>query len=63
MQYDNKEVRYDVYCKICKNRDKDESEDPCFDCLQEVVNTNSKKPVCFVEDKKAVEMERRKNNG
>lgn len=30
-----KEVRFDEYCKKCKYFDKNEDEDPCFDCLQD----------------------------
>ena len=45
-----KEVRFDIYCKKCKYKDKPENEDPCWDCLVETVNQNSHKPVYFKED-------------
>lgn len=45
-----KEVRFDIYCKKCKYKDLKEEEDPCWDCLVETVNVDSKKPVYFKED-------------
>lgn len=48
---DEKEVRFDIYCKDCKYEKLEESEEPCFSCLVETVNMNSKKPVYFKEAK------------
>lgn len=48
--YENKEVRFDIYCRKCIHFDKLEGEDPCFDCLDEPVNVYSRKPIRFVED-------------
>lgn len=45
-------VDYHTYCPLCKFRDKSESDDPCWDCLQEPVNENSTIPTSFREDKK-----------
>lgn len=45
-----KEVRFDIYCKKCKHYNKSESEDPCFDCLDQGWNEDSYKPIYF-EDK------------
>lgn len=45
----SKEVRFDIYCKQCKHYDKSESEDPCWDCLNEGQNWDSHKPLFFVE--------------
>ncbi len=44
-----KEVYFDVYCKKCKYWDKSESEDPCYDCLEDGWNEDSHKPVKFEE--------------
>ena len=44
-----KEVRFDIYCKKCMYQNLKENEDPCWDCLVETVNMNSKKPVKFKE--------------
>ena len=33
-----KEVYFDQYCKKCKYEDTLESDDPCFDCLDNAVN-------------------------
>lgn len=48
--YENKEVRFDIYCRRCIHFEKLEGEDPCFDCLDEPVNVYSRKPLRFVED-------------
>lgn len=42
-------VEFGKYCHKCKYSDLDESEDPCWDCLDEPVNVNSHKPVKFEE--------------
>jgi len=47
------EVRFDIYCQDCMYKDKPENEDPCWDCLVETVNMNSRKPVYFKEAKNA----------
>ena len=44
-----KEVYFDKYCPTCKHQDLRETEDPCFDCLDEPVNQYSHKPVYFEE--------------
>lgn len=43
-----KEV-YFTYCNTCKNKDVDQSDDPCHECLNEPVNLNSHKPVNYEE--------------
>ena len=45
-----KEVLFYVYCKKCKYASKSESEDPCWDCLNQPVNTDSHKPEYFEEN-------------
>lgn len=42
-----KEVYFEEYCHKCKHEKLKESEDPCFECLSEVTNLNSHKPVKF----------------
>lgn len=44
-----KEVRFDEYCRKCVHYEKSESEDPCWDCLENAVNAYSRKPVYFKE--------------
>lgn len=44
-----KEVHFGEYCSKCKHEEVKESEDPCFDCLNEPVNLNSHKPVKYEE--------------
>lgn len=45
MEYNYKEVRFDRYCKTCKNFTKGENQKPCDECLCEPVNLHSHKPV------------------
>ncbi len=44
-----KEVFYDKYCPKCSHEDKNETEDPCFECLDTPVNLHSHKPVNYEE--------------
>lgn len=44
-----KEVRFDIYCRTCKHWEKEESEDPCWDCLDQGWNENSQKPIKWEE--------------
>ena len=43
-------VDYVDYCVNCKHYNKPENEDPCWDCLTEPVNEDTRRPVCFEED-------------
>ena len=45
MEYPEKIVNFEKYCKTCKFKKADESWDPCDDCLNHPVNTNSERPV------------------
>lgn len=47
-----KEVRFDIYCKKCKNYEKKETEDPCWECLNNGWNENTHEPVMFEEKNK-----------
>ena len=38
------------WCNQCKYKNIDDTEDPCYECLDEPVNIDSHKPVYF-EDK------------
>lgn len=42
-------VKFDYWCKKCKNEKTDETEDPCNECLANPVNWDSTKPVNFKE--------------
>jgi hypothetical protein len=44
-----KEVYFDQYCKLCKYQALTEDKDPCDECLDNPVNTDSHKPVNFKE--------------
>ena len=44
-----KEVYFSLYCHQCANKDVDETEDPCNDCLAHPFNQWSHKPVYFKE--------------
>lgn len=47
MEYENKEVRFDIYCKRCKRAEEKESNDICDECLSYPVNEHSRKPRKF----------------
>ena len=49
MEQKEKIVAFDIWCPKCKHRDKSESQDPCYDCLAEPINTDSRKPVKWEE--------------
>lgn len=49
MENKTKIVDFNKYCRKCKHRDKHESEDPCWDCLDQPVNEDSHKPIYFEE--------------
>lgn len=42
-----KEVYFGEYCKKCKHEKKAESEDPCYECLENPVNLYSHKPMYY----------------
>ena len=46
-QIDTKEIAFDEYCKKCKFKDLSESEDPCWDCLENPMGYNTRKPIKF----------------
>ena len=45
-------VDFNKYCKDCKDFDKEEAEDPCYDCLNNPANMGSHKTVRFTPKKK-----------
>lgn len=51
MESNLKEVYYNQYCKDCKHCLAEESAEPCCDCLNQPVNVDSHKPVCWEEAK------------
>ena len=42
-------VEFDQFCKDCKYYNKAETEEPCYECLTNPVNINSRKPTMFKE--------------
>lgn len=42
-----KEVQFDIWCPQCVHYNKDATEDPCWDCLNQGWNIDSHKPICF----------------
>lgn len=61
MDITEKIINFNEYCKTCKHCDVVEFEDPCNDCLDNPVNTNSKKPIHYEMDKEKVKKEEKKN--
>lgn len=45
MELYEKEVRFDLYCKTCKHRSKQDYEDPCNDCLDTPVRKETSIPL------------------
>lgn len=45
-----KEVYFNEWCGKCVNSDKEENEDPCWDCLTQGWNEDSHKPIHFKEE-------------
>lgn len=43
----NKEVYFHEYCKTCKHKDVENTEDPCNECLSNPTNLYSHKPVKY----------------
>lgn len=44
-------VKYEDYCKKCKNKNVSAYEDPCNECLTEPARTDgSRKPIKFEEE-------------
>jgi hypothetical protein len=44
-----KEVYFDKYCKTCKHKKVAESEDPCYECLEEPARQETHKPAHYEE--------------
>lgn len=42
-----KEVYFSEYCKTCKHKELDGTEEPCDTCLETFVNAYSHKPVMY----------------
>lgn len=49
---DKKIVDFEKYCQKCEHYSKSESEDPCWECLNNPANTWSHKPIYFEEREK-----------
>ena len=54
-------VSFGEYCKQCKHFEKSESEDPCWNCLDNPVNDESKCPVYFEEREKMLPTNRERS--
>ncbi len=51
MEYVNKIVKFDKFCKTCKFGEVNEDEDPCQECLCVAINEHSEKPIKYEEKK------------
>ena len=49
MEIIDREVRFDIWCPKCKNKDTKEEDDPCRECLTYPMNQQSEKPVKWEE--------------
>lgn len=46
-----KEVYFGEYCKKCEYRDRNDTDEPCNECLGEPLNWNTHRPVKYEEKK------------
>lgn len=46
-----KEVYFDEYCKTCKHKKVEDTDEPCCECLENPTNLYSHKPVKWEEEK------------
>jgi hypothetical protein len=46
---EHKEVYFHEYCKTCKHKDVENTEEPCNECLSNPTNLYSHKPVNYKE--------------
>lgn len=44
-------VDFEKYCETCKHKKLKEILDPCNECLDNPINEDSEKPVCWEEKK------------
>lgn len=44
---DNKEVRFDVYCKTCEYEKTEETKRPCNECLEEAMREGTYVPLRY----------------
>ena len=49
MEFTQKIVEFDKYCKTCEYKNSKDYLDPCHECLNNPVNTNSRRPVNYKE--------------
>lgn len=49
MENRTKEVYFNKYCRICKNWNVKETDDPCNECLTQGWNVDSRKPINYEE--------------
>ena len=51
MNYIWKEVDFNTYCQKCVNKNNEESDDVCHECLNQPMMYCSQKPLNYKEDK------------
>lgn len=54
-------VQFDEYCNKCEYYARSESEDPCWECLDNPINEDSRRPINYKE-KKSKRRRRKENN-
>ena len=58
MDYNEKIIDFDKFCKTCKHRDVIEYEDPCNECLDCPARLNSQRPLNYKEDEELTKKEK-----
>ena len=49
---EEKIVEFNGWCQLCKYWEKSEIEDPCYECLENPVNVDSRRPIKYEEAEK-----------
>ena len=52
MEYIDKIVDFEKYCKDCEYKDTEDYKDPCHECLNNPSNEHSHKPINFKKKEK-----------
>lgn len=62
MQSDYKFVEFEKYCHLCKYDELEETEMPCYNCLNHAINLYSHKPINFKERRDVRNANSKKHN-
>lgn len=61
MENEGKIVDFHKYCETCKHFETKEWEEPCNECLENPTNKYTTRPVCYKEDEKKGNKDKKEN--